>query len=236
MRGLFTVTIIGIKAMWLTHILRSKYGLWGYGSHDKEDNLMDCAKIGQLIARLRKEKGLTQQNIAMALGIQNKTVSKWECGLGCPDINYWSELSVILGIEVAQLMEGEITANRPDTGNISRIRFYVCPSCFNVLTSTGAASIFCCGRKLEQLKVDKGNPELAVTASLVDIDTFVTIDHPMHKDHYMLFGAYVSYDKVFLTRMYPEQNAELTIPHMPHGKLYLYCTLHGLTVHDIRVQ
>ena len=36
---------------------------------------MDCAKIGRLIARLRKEKGLTQQDIADALGITNKTVS-----------------------------------------------------------------------------------------------------------------------------------------------------------------
>ncbi|SCJ57575.1 transcriptional regulator%2C y4mF family [uncultured Clostridium sp.] len=42
---------------------------------------MDCAKIGRLIAHLRKEKGLTQQDIADALGITNKTVSKWECGV-----------------------------------------------------------------------------------------------------------------------------------------------------------
>ncbi|MFD1402115.1 helix-turn-helix domain-containing protein [Robinsoniella peoriensis] len=41
---------------------------------------MDCVKIGNLIAKLRKEKNLTQKNIADALGIQNKTVSKWECG------------------------------------------------------------------------------------------------------------------------------------------------------------
>ena len=41
---------------------------------------MDCVKIGKLIAKLRKEKKLTQKNIADALGIQNKTVSKWECG------------------------------------------------------------------------------------------------------------------------------------------------------------
>lgn len=41
---------------------------------------MDCAKVGKLIAELRKEKGLTQKNIADALGISNKTVSKWETG------------------------------------------------------------------------------------------------------------------------------------------------------------
>lgn len=41
---------------------------------------MDCIKIGNLIAQLRQEKGLTQQQIAGALGITNKTVSKWESG------------------------------------------------------------------------------------------------------------------------------------------------------------
>ena len=42
---------------------------------------MDCAKVGRLILQLRREKGLTQQNLADALNISNKTVSKWECGV-----------------------------------------------------------------------------------------------------------------------------------------------------------
>lgn len=42
---------------------------------------MDCEKLGRLILQLRKEKGLTQQEIAAQLNISNKTVSKWECGV-----------------------------------------------------------------------------------------------------------------------------------------------------------
>ena len=42
---------------------------------------MDSMKIGRLIAQLRKEKGLTQKDIAQSLGVVNKTVSKWECGV-----------------------------------------------------------------------------------------------------------------------------------------------------------
>lgn len=53
---------------------------------------MDCVKIGHLISQLRKEKKLTQQNLADSLGISNKTISKWECGLGCPDLSLWSDL------------------------------------------------------------------------------------------------------------------------------------------------
>ena len=103
---------------------------------------MDCVKIGNLIAKLRKEKKLTQRNIADALGIQNKTVSKWECGLGCPDLSLWPELSTILGVDMKQMMEGEITSNKPDSGNIDKVRFYVCPSCGNILVSTGSCLLY----------------------------------------------------------------------------------------------
>ena len=88
---------------------------------------MDCGKIGRLIAKLRKEQNLTQKNIADALGIQSKTVSKWECGLGCPDLSLWSDLSTILGVDMKQLMEGEITPNKRDPGNIDRVRFMSVP-------------------------------------------------------------------------------------------------------------
>ena len=43
--------------------------------------------------------------------LKNKTVSKWECGLGCPDLSLWPELSTILGVDMKQMMEGEITSN-----------------------------------------------------------------------------------------------------------------------------
>ncbi|HIX12452.1 MAG TPA: helix-turn-helix domain-containing protein [Candidatus Anaerofilum faecale] len=42
---------------------------------------MDCTKVGNLIAQLRREKGMTQQQLAERLNISNKTVSKWECGV-----------------------------------------------------------------------------------------------------------------------------------------------------------
>lgn len=90
---------------------------------------MDCVKMGHLISQLRKEKKLTQQNLADSLGISNKTVSKWECGLGCPDLSLWSDLSNLLGVDMKQMMEGEITTTHPDSGNINKIRFYVCPYC-----------------------------------------------------------------------------------------------------------
>ena len=48
---------------------------------------IDCIKAGKLILSLRKEKNMTQKEIADALNISDKTISKWERGLGCPDIS-----------------------------------------------------------------------------------------------------------------------------------------------------
>ena len=188
---------------------------------------MDCEKVGKLIQQLRGERGLTQKNVADALGISNKTVSKWECGLGCPDLNLWPELSVILGVDMAQLMEGEIVQNRPDSGNISRIRFYVCPVCGNVLFSTGSATIHCCGRRLEPLKA-KMEDLPGITVEEMDTDFYVTFDHPMEKGHYLVFAAYVKSDRVTLLRLYPEQDAAVRFPVQRGGKLYIYCSQDGL--------
>ena len=192
---------------------------------------MDCVKIGNLIAKLRKEKNLTQKNIADALGIQNKTVSKWECGLGCPDLSLWPELSAILGVDMKPMMEGEITSNKPDSGNIDKIRFYVCPSCGNILVSTGSASIFCCGRKLERILPTDATIAPKITVEEMDTDYFITFDHPMTKEHYISFMAFVKSDRVFLNRLYPKQSPSCSFPIITDSKLYVYCNKHGLLVY-----
>ena len=199
----------------------------------EKSGFMDCIKVGNLISQLRKEKGLTQKNIADKLGIQSKTVSKWECGWGCPDAEYWTQLSEILGVDMVQMLGGQIVSNKPDSGNIEKVKFYSCPDCGNILVSTSQASVFCCGRKLESLSPsDCERPE--VSAVQADTDYFVTIGHSMEKEHYISFAAYVKSDKVYFNRLYPEQNCELRIPMSigPHGKLYIYCTRHGLAVYE----
>lgn len=192
---------------------------------------MDCTKIGRLIAGLRREKGLTQQNLADALGVSNKTISKWECGLGCPDLSLWSDLSVILGVGMEDLMEGDIRKNRPDTGNIRRMRFYVCPDCGNILFSTSNASLCCCGRRLEPLTPTAENAP-AVQVREIDLSTYITFDHPMEKSHALTFAAWVRYDTVYLRRLYPEQESAVSFPLLRGGTLYLYCPRHGLHAYE----
>ena len=68
---------------------------------------MDTNKTGEFISSLRKEKGLTQTELAQKLNISNRTVSKWENADGYPDITILPELSKILGVSVDELLNGE---------------------------------------------------------------------------------------------------------------------------------
>ncbi len=64
-------------------------------------------KMGLLIAELRKEKQLTQKDLAAQLRITDKAVSKWERGLSCPDIALLAPLANILGVSPGELLNGQ---------------------------------------------------------------------------------------------------------------------------------
>ena len=68
---------------------------------------MEQEKIGEFIAAKRKEKGMTQKQLGDALKISDKTVSKWECGKGLPDISIIMPLCELLNISVNELLSGE---------------------------------------------------------------------------------------------------------------------------------
>ncbi|MBR7056804.1 MAG: helix-turn-helix transcriptional regulator [Oscillospiraceae bacterium] len=68
---------------------------------------MDQNQIGKFIASERKERQLTQQQLAERLGISNKTVSKWECGNGFPDVSLMQALCKELDLDVSELLAGK---------------------------------------------------------------------------------------------------------------------------------
>ena len=69
---------------------------------------MDCGKIGDLILKLRKEKGLTQKELGDKLGITDRAVSKWERGLGCPDVSLLDDLSRELDVSILEILKGRL--------------------------------------------------------------------------------------------------------------------------------
>lgn len=68
---------------------------------------MNQEKIGKFIARCRKEKNLTQEQLADKLGITYKAVSKWECGKGLPDVSLYETICKELDISLNELFAGE---------------------------------------------------------------------------------------------------------------------------------
>lgn len=189
---------------------------------------MDCQKTGLLIRSLRKEKQMTQLELAERMNISDKTISKWERGLGCPDVSLLPELSNILGIDMETLLAGELDANQSVGGNMKKLKFYVCPDCGNLITTTSAAAISCCGKKLSALTLQKPAEQDKLKVEIVEQEYYVSSGHEMTREHYIAFTAILTGDSVLLKKMYPEWNMQTRLPYYLRGMLVWYCTRHGL--------
>ena len=189
---------------------------------------MDCGKTGNLIRALRLEKGMTQNQLAGALGLCGKTVSKWERGLGCPDVSVLGQLARLLGTGVENLLQGQLDASDTRGGNMKKMVFYCCPVCGNLLTAWEEASVSCCGRRLEPLAPAKPDGDHALSIQPVENEWFVTSAHPMAKDHTLTFAALVTGDRLQLVKLYPEWDLQVRFPRRGHGILLWHCSRHGL--------
>ncbi len=77
---------------------------------------MDCTSVGNFIAELRKEKGLTQAELAERVGVTGGAVSKWERGLCYPDIETVGRLAEVFGLSVGEMLAGQrIQVYTPET-------------------------------------------------------------------------------------------------------------------------
>ena len=74
---------------------------------------MNQKKVSKLIVYLRKKHGLTQQELADKLNITPKAISKWECGIGLPDITMLKEISKVFNITTDELLNGELKEQKP---------------------------------------------------------------------------------------------------------------------------
>lgn len=197
---------------------------------------MDCGKVGALLYRLRKEKNMTQKQVAEQLNISDKTISKWERGLGCPDVSVLNELSALFEVNIEKILDGRLEPNSMEAGNLRRIKFYMCPTCANVISNTGNAEISCCGRRLSPLRPKPADAQHAATVEDTDGGFYVTFAHEMSKTHFISFVAYVANDRLLFVKLYPEQEASVILPKngarallLKNSRtLYYCCSRHGL--------
>lgn len=189
---------------------------------------MDPAKIGQLIFQFRKERQLTQQQLAQLLCISPKTVSKWETGSGCPDVALLPELSRHLGIPINTLLSGTCAKQTSKGGSMRNIAFYFCPQCSNLLTASTSISLSCCGRILSPLTQQKADSDHSLDITCVEDEWFLTSKHPMTKEHSLTFAALVTSEQITLVRQWPEWDFQIRLPKRGHAMLYWHCSKHGL--------
>ena len=190
---------------------------------------------GNTIRTLREKKGCTQRELAATLGVTDKAVSKCETGKGnSPDIasdrSRWRRPSAYSGGRAA--LRGSAPSTATVSANMLKTAFYVCPVRGNVVHATGEGSFSCCGITLpvqEPEDADQADEMHLVTVEQIDNDRYVRLpNHPMTKQHYVSFIAFVTTDTVRLRKLYPEQEAEARFPLAGSGALYAYCNQHGL--------
>ena len=189
---------------------------------------MNTYVTGNTIKQLREGRNLTQAELAQMIGVSSKTVSKWETAKGLPDISLLQPLAQALGISVIELMNGEQITNRNVSANLLRGKFYVCPVCGNVIHATGSALVSCCGITLPPLEAEEADEDHGITIENVEDEHFITVHHPMTKEHFISFVAFVTCDRIQMVKFYPEGNAETRMQLRGMGQLYYYCNRHGL--------
>lgn len=183
---------------------------------------------GDTIKILREHQHLTQSQLAEMLYVSDKTISKWETNRGLPSLSLLEPLAKALKVSMVELLAGEQIINTNRAGNMLKTSLYVCPVCGNVLQATGETVVSCCGVTLPPLEIEEVDDAHTAQIEEIEYEYYVSLDHPMTKDHYITFIAYVTGSRFEMVKLYPEGNAEARFFRRGHGWLYWYCNHHGL--------
>ena len=120
--------------------------------------------------------------------------------------------------------------------------FYRCPICGNIigLIQGDINHMRCCGKEMELMEANSTD---AATEKHVPVyerveDEIVVkvgeVEHPMEKDHYIMWIAQVSDNQTTRIRLYPEQSTEVRFKYIPESILYAYCNKHGLWKSEVK--
>lgn len=189
---------------------------------------MDKYITGAAIRRLRESRHMKQEELAGKIFVSPKTVSKWETGQGLPDITLLEPLARALGISVIELFSGDEIRNLNRSAKLTKTCFAVCPVCGNVIQSTGEAVVSCCGLRLPPLAPEEPDAAHEIKLQRVEDEYFVSLEHPMSREHHISFLAAVSDHSVQFVKLYPEGPAQARFRIDAVKYVYAYCNHHGL--------
>ena len=189
---------------------------------------MDRYVTGACIRKFRERHRMTQEDLAAKIHVSGKAVSKWETGRGFPDISLLEALAQALNLSVTELLSGNCAQNANKAANMLKCKLYVCPVCGNVMQTTGAAAVSCCGIALPPLEAEAPDNEHEMRVEISEDEYFVSVRHPMTKEHYLSFLCAVADNETRFVKLYPEGPAEARFPIRRVRKLYACCNRHGL--------
>ena len=147
---------------------------------------------------------------------------------GYPDISLLQPLAKALGMSVTELLSGENVENKNRSANMLMSVFYVCPVCGNVIHTMGKAVISCCGITLPPLEAEDTDREHTISIEKVEDEWYVSVNHPMTKEHYISFIAAMADNGIQMIKLYPEGMAQARFKISRVKWLYVYCNRHGL--------
>jgi superoxide reductase len=116
------------------------------------------------------------------------------------------------------------------------IKFYKCNKCGTIVDKIldNSDSLTCCDEKMQELipnTVDAAQEKHVPVYERSEDEVVVRVgevEHPMEKDHYIMWIAQVSDNQTTRIRLYPEQGTEVRFKYIPQSTLYAYCNKHGL--------
>ena len=117
-----------------------------------------------------------------------------------------------------------------------KVKFYKCSVCGEIieLIDGDIQHITCCGKPMEELVanvVDAATEQHVPVYEKVEDEIAVKVgevEHPMDKDHYIMWVAQVTDNCITRKTLYPEQSTEVRFDYVPNSTLYAYCNKHGL--------
>ena len=170
---------------------------------------MDLKKTGRALKALRTAKGMTQKELSEKLGVEAKTVSKWETGAGFPDVSLIPALSAELSVTENSLFSGELSPSHENEDH--DLKFYFCPSCKSFYLGFGNAEFSCCHKRLSPLEAKEGSKS--------DLKS-----HIRDRDHYILYTVSALPDSVTVRRFSPGEVPEIS----DDGRFFYLCAKDSL--------
>lgn len=183
---------------------------------------------GETIKAFREKNKMTQAVLAEKIGVTDKAVSKWETGRGLPDITLIEPIADALGLSVGELFAGEQIINKNKASNMRMSQLYVCPICGNLIQSAGDVALSCCGVTLPALEAEDADSDHQICCQTVEGEYYITVEHPMTKDHHISFIMYRTGDRLETVKLYPEGDAECRFFRRGRGEILACCNRHGL--------